>query len=335
MARVYNSRTLLDPSMIQMVGNRADQNVAFENALKERNAGNLRNVLLGAGKLADQKIGEYQRAREVGNWNFNDPIARAAREEYIRTGSSQPMMSYEMQRLAAQQKAADDANRKKSMDWHDRLAFMSNMKAYQDETDPRAREILKQTLAHDLENHPEWGKSEQLEAMENAYLEKQENDLNKQMTAEEDAKWQQEQDAKSYAKRIELETNVLPNAKNKTDKSNYMKVVEQLYANGKINDADRKALENEIRGTQTVGERSKKAAEDTSIAIRSEKQKKESDKKEKQDNITKAKGAVETLEFDGRSATDRKIEELKSKYPDVNFRLKKVGNKYKIEVVEG
>ena len=178
-----------------------------------------------------------------------------------------------MQQLAAQQKATDDANRKKSMDWHDRLAFMSNMKAYQDETDPRAREILKQTLAHDLETHPEWGKSEQLEAMENAYLEKQENDLNKQLTAEEDAKWQQEQNAKSYAKRIELETNVLPNAKSKTDKSNYMKVVEQLYANGKINDADRKALEDEIRGNQTVGERSKKAAEDTSISIKSEEQK--------------------------------------------------------------
>ena len=274
MARIYNSRQLLDPSMIQYVGNRADQNVAFENALRDRNTENIRNLLLQAGKTAKDYRQQNARENEVSVWDIpNDPIAKAAREEYIRTGNTSPLLQYQMAKRSEEQRKLDEANRKKSQDWHDKLSFMNNLKAYQDATDPRSREILKQTIKHDLEVHPEWGSPEQIDAMEQANIEKQEMDLNKKLTAEEDAKWQKEQDAKSYAKRIELETNMLPNAKNATDKSNYMKVVEQLYANGKINDADRKALEDEIRGTQTYGERSKKASEDTSINIESDEQK--------------------------------------------------------------
>ena len=274
MARIYNSRQLLDPSMIQYVGNRADQNVAFENALRDRNTENIRNLLLQAGKTAKDYRQQNARENEVSVWDIpNDPIAKAAREEYIRTGNTSPLLQYQMAKRSEEQRKLDEANRKKSQDWHDKLSFMNNLKAYQDATDPRSREILKQTIKHDLEVHPEWGSPEQIDAMEQANIEKQEMDLNKKLTAEEDAKWQKEQDAKSYAKRIELETNMLPNAKNAIDKSNYMKVVEQLYANGKINDADRKALEDEIRGTQTYGERSKKASEDTSINIESDEQK--------------------------------------------------------------
>lgn len=274
MARIYNSRQLLDPSMIQYVGNRADQNVAFENALRDRNTENIRNLLLQAGKTAKDYRQQNARENEVSVWDIpNDPIAKAAREEYIRTGNTSPLLQYQMAKRSEEQRKLDEANRKKSQDWHDKLSFMNNLKAYQDATDPRSREILKQTIKHDLEVHPEWGSPEQIDAMEQANQEKQEMELNKKITAEEDAKWQQEQDSKSYAKRIELETNMLPNAKNAIDKSNYMKVVEQLYANGKINDADRKALEDEIRGTQTYGERSKKASEDTSINIESDEQK--------------------------------------------------------------
>lgn len=277
---MYNSRLLLDPNMIQYVANRADRNVQFNNELSNRNADSIRSLLENAGKTAGEYRQMNDRANEVSQWDIpNDPMARAAREEYIRTGNSNPLMSYQMQKLAAEQRKIDDANRQKSMEWHDKLAFMNNLKAYQDETDPRAREILKQTLQHDLELHPDWGNSEQINAMEKARLDKEEMDLNKKITAEEDAQWQKEQDAKSYAKRIELETNMLPNAKNAIDKSNYMKVVEQLYANGKINDEDRKALENEIRGNQTYGERSKKSSEDTSISIANEEQKKNAEER--------------------------------------------------------
>lgn len=280
MARIYNTRQLLDPSMIQYVANRADQNVSFENALRDRNTENIRNLLMQAGKTAKDYRQQNARENEVSVWDLpNDPIAKAAREEYIRTGNTSPLLQYQMSKHSEEQRKIDEANRKKSQDWHDKLSFMNNLKAYQDATDPRSREILKQTIKHDLEVHPEWGSPEQIDAMEQANLEKQEMELNKKLTAEEDAKWQQEQDAKSYAKRIELETNMLPNAKNAIDKSNYMKVVEQLYANGKINDADRKALEDEIRGNQTYGERSKKSSEDTSISLETEEQKKKAEER--------------------------------------------------------
>lgn len=291
MARIYNTRQLLDPSMIQYVANRADKNVAFENALRDKNTENIRNLLTQAGKTAKDYRQQNARENEVSVWDIpNDPIAKAAREEYIRTGNTSPLLQYQMAKRSEEQRKLDEENRKKSQDWHDKLSFMTNLKAYQDATDPRSREILKQTIKHDLEVHPEWGSPEQIDAMEQANLEKQEMDLNKKLTAEEDAQWQKEQDAKSYAKRIELETNMLPNAKNATDKSNYMKVVEQLYANGKINDADRKALEDEIRGNQTYGERSKKASEDTAINIESEDQKEKAKAtKEQKELAAKAK----------------------------------------------
>jgi hypothetical protein len=249
---------------------------------------------LQAGKTAKDYRQQNARENEVSVWDLpNDPIAKAAREEYIRTGNTSPLLQYQMAKRSEEQRKLDEENRKKSQDWHDKLSFMQNLKSYQDATDPRSREILKQTIKHDLEVHPEWGSPEQIDAMEQANLEKQEMELNKKLTAEEDAKWQQEQDAKSYAKRIELETNMLPNAKNAIDKSNYMKVVEQLYANGKINDADRKALEDEIRVTQTYGERSKKASEDTSINIESENQKeKAAENKEKKTLADAGRNAI-------------------------------------------
>lgn len=183
---MYNSRLLLDPSMIQYVANRADRNVQLNNELSNRNADSIRSLLENAGKTAGEYRQMNDRANEVSQWDIpNDPMARAAREEYIRTGNSNPLMSYQMQKLAAEQRKIDDANRNKSMEWHDKLAFMNNLKAYQDETDPRAREILKQTLQHDLELHPDWGNSEQINAMEKARLDKIEQDKQNKINEDE------------------------------------------------------------------------------------------------------------------------------------------------------
>lgn len=128
MARIYNTRQLLDPSMIQYVANRADQNVAFENALRDRNTDNIRNLLLQAGKTAKDYRQQNARENEVSVWDLpNDPIAKAAREEYIRTGSSSPLMSYQMQKLAAAQRAADEQSKieaaKRSKALHDAVTL--------------------------------------------------------------------------------------------------------------------------------------------------------------------------------------------------------------------
>lgn len=358
MARVYNSRALLDPSMIQMVGNRADQNVAFENALKERNAGNLRNVLLGAGKLADQKYGEYQRAKEVGNWNFNDPIARAAREEYIRTGSSQPMMSYEMQQMAAAQRDADAVKRaeeaKRSKALHDAVTLRSDrdkhneyqtlMYKAMDEGRLADAQAYKEKMTglenFYKENYPEFdnpfGKSAesmwQAREEEKNFKAAQEAEIAKEKAKEEAKEAQRADQAMEEILSLKKQINDAPDFDTK------MKLFKDIDDKNKyvfMNDKERDDLKKEVLAQKTEGEKTSDSDIQTKLGIRSEKIKKKADNKEKQETITKAKGAVESLEFDGRSATDRKIEELKGKYPDVNFRLKKVGNKYKIEVVEG
>ena len=80
MARIYNTRQLLDPSMIQYVANRADQNVAFNNALWDKNTENIRNLLLQGGKTAKDIRQQNERENEVSLWDLpNDPTARAAR----------------------------------------------------------------------------------------------------------------------------------------------------------------------------------------------------------------------------------------------------------------
>lgn len=215
MARIYNTRQLLDPSMIQYVANRADQNVAFENALRDRNTDNIRNLLLQAGKTAKDYRQQNARENEVSVWDLpNDPIAKAAREEYIRTGNTSPLLQYQMAKRSEEQRNLDEANRKKSQDWHDKLAFMNNLKAYQDETDPRAREILKQTIKHDLEVHPEWGSPEQINAMEQARLDKIEQDKQNKIA----------EDERLY--RVSQFTNTLPKTFAKeSDKEQYYEAI--------------------------------------------------------------------------------------------------------------
>lgn len=177
---MYNSRLLLDPSMIQYVANRADRNVQFNNELSNRNADSIRSLLESAGKTAGEYRQEQERRNAVSEWDVGtDPFSRAALIDWFQNGNTAGLgqvksleNAYQMQKMAAEQRKIDDYNRKKSMEWHDKLAFMNNLKAYQDETDPRAREILKQTLQHDLDTHPDWGNSEQINAMEQARLDK-------------------------------------------------------------------------------------------------------------------------------------------------------------------
>ena len=128
MARIYNTRQLLDPSMIQYISNRADQNVAFDKSLRDKNTENIRNLLLQGGKTAKDIRQQNERENEVSLWDLpNDPVARAAREEYIRTGSSSPLMSYQMQKLAAEQRAADEQSKmeaaKRSKALHDAVTL--------------------------------------------------------------------------------------------------------------------------------------------------------------------------------------------------------------------
>lgn len=96
MARVYSSRIMLDPSVLQNMNNVNQQRYQNEVARRQSVLSPMRDLINSAGKTFDDSLARYNREQEVSKWDLpaNDPIANAAREEYIRTGSSAPLQSW-------------------------------------------------------------------------------------------------------------------------------------------------------------------------------------------------------------------------------------------------
>lgn len=135
MARVYSSRIMLDPSVLQNMNNVAQQRYQNEDARRQSVLSPMRDLINSAGKSFDDYVAESQRANEVSKWDLvTDPIANAAREEYIRTGSSQPLMSYQMQKLAAEaKKRADEkaeSEKKYQKELHDAVTLREDRNKY-------------------------------------------------------------------------------------------------------------------------------------------------------------------------------------------------------------
>lgn len=101
MARIYQTRQLLSPEAIGLVQNRADYNVNFDKAIRDRDSQVYRDYLMTAGKGIDQindwwaqKKAMEQRQAMAGQWDVGtDPAAVAAKEEYVRTGSPASMIT--------------------------------------------------------------------------------------------------------------------------------------------------------------------------------------------------------------------------------------------------
>lgn len=136
MARVYSSRIMLDPSVLQNMNNVNQQRYQNEVARRQSVLSPIRDLINSAGKTFDDSLAQYNREQEVSKWDLpaNDPIANAAREEYIRTGSSAPLMSYQMQKLAAEAKQRADekaeAEKKYQKELHDAVTLREDRNKY-------------------------------------------------------------------------------------------------------------------------------------------------------------------------------------------------------------
>lgn len=280
MARVYTSRQLIDPNLASYMEQVIQNRVANEANRNKEFLSSTRNMLSSIGETADDYIGRYQRQKELQNAEANkdsvsyidDPIYRAAREEYIRTGNSQPITSYMLQKEAAKareleaQKREDAANAEKARDTNirrenDRTAYLRAQKDMIDAMkagDYSSAEIYKSQM-NSIESRWEpgtFGKSS--DDLYNARKRELDEVAEKQRIKEtseqlkaEDAQRMKED---SYNQRIWYETEVLPNLKNINDKGDAKRQVERLYAAGQLTDEDRKALHAKIDGTETVGE---------------------------------------------------------------------------------
>lgn len=208
MARVYSSRIMLDPSVLQNMNNIVQQRYQNEAARRQSVLSPMRDLLYGAGNTFDTWLERKEREWELSdsentndikkmaenlgidlssatkdgdntvinlndnlksklqayssfipdeykkfidlennrisiptkmleasnNSNMRDPIYRAARNEYIRTGNSQPLMSYQMQKLAAEERlrAAEkaEAEKKYQKELHDAVTLREDRNKY-------------------------------------------------------------------------------------------------------------------------------------------------------------------------------------------------------------
>lgn len=284
MARVYSSRIMLDPSVLQNMNNVAQQRYQNEVARRQSVLSPMRDLINSAGKTFDDSIARYNREQEVSKWDIGtDPIANAAREEYIRTGSSQPLMSYQMQKLAAEaKKRADEkaeAEKKYQKELHDAVTLREDRNKYSQlqanmfkamdegnmadaQTYKNQMEGLEQHYAKYYPNYTNpfgdtaqsmWdARSEQKriadeKAAETNRLERMGQNIEKEFADN------------SYNQRIWFETNVLPGLKNVQDKAAAKEQVERIANN--LTDEDRKALHAKIDATETLDEKKKKSVE--------------------------------------------------------------------------
>lgn len=142
MARIYQTRNLIDPSIIQYVGNRADKNLAYSNAQTERNANAVANMIKPLGGLADIGVRAYS-TRDLIDKNRPDPLLNAARNEYIWTGNTQPIQNWQNNQIqmwntlknaelqqATQKWHSDVQDREKRAGWERGRQNAENMLSY-------------------------------------------------------------------------------------------------------------------------------------------------------------------------------------------------------------
>lgn len=117
MARIYQTRNLIDPSIIQYVGNRADKNLAYSNAQTERNANAVANMIKPLGGLADMGVRAYN-TRDLIDENRPDPFLNAARNEYIWTGNTQPIQNWQNNQIQMWNTLKNAELQQASQKWH-------------------------------------------------------------------------------------------------------------------------------------------------------------------------------------------------------------------------
>lgn len=285
MARVYSSRIMLDPSVLQNMNNVAQQRYQNEVARRQSVLSPMRDLINSAGKTFDDSMAQYNREQEVSKWDLpaNDSIANAAREEYIRTGSSSPLMSYQMQKLAAEerQRAAEktEAEKKYQKELHDAVTLredrnkysqlQANMFKAMDEGNMADAQTYKNQMEgleqHYAKYYPNYTNpfGDTAQSMWDARSEQKRLADEKQAEADRLERMGQNIEKEfadnSYNQRIWFETNVLPGLKNVQDKAEAKEQIERIA--DKLTDEDRKALHDKVDATETLGEKKKKSVE--------------------------------------------------------------------------
>lgn len=290
MAKVYNSRSLIDPNMYSVMNQQIQNRVTNQLNRDKMLGDSVRHMLTGIGSTVDEAYTNWKNKKEeqarydqiMGQSTIaqqSDPNYIAAVKDYAKTGNAQPITSYMLGKEAAEarkleaQKREDAAAAEKARNdairlENDRTDYLKAQKSMMDSMaagDYTTAEIYKSQM-NAIEKRYEPGtfgsSSDDLynarkKAIEEAAAKKEIEERDERMMRESEAlekKEAEEKAANSYSNRIFIETEVIPNLKNVQNKAEAKAQIERLYNDGQLSMEDRKALHAKIDGTETVGE---------------------------------------------------------------------------------
>ncbi len=276
MARIYSSRVLIDPSILSTIGTATENRIRMENERRRNMIAPFLKTLSAAGSEIDnyraRKAEEEKQAKRYSDIAFqssqeqmNDPMYRAALDEYSMTGSAQPITSYmlsketaeanrlERARAAAEKEELDLQNKKAEAS----AAYPSYLEAITKSIEANKNGNKKEALIY----------SEQASALQKKYgftdaaltglfeAEEAERELAEARAEEEE--YQKEQAKEKARKSLEMrnfvETNFIPTTmKNADDKQYSNRIVNSLKDT--LTDEDYKYLIDLISGKKTTAE---------------------------------------------------------------------------------
>lgn len=294
MARIYNSRALLDPSLLSLAEQKKQQYIQNNRDYLNKQTEAINTAIQGIGKAATDAYGRYSRRNliedaEAGydKWDkakqdeYNtmkaDPYYQAAVDKFIQTGDPSSMNSYKQNILMQKAKEAEATKKaeeaKQAKAFHDEVAMRTArpdyMKVVDKYIDPNTsegeKEILKEQLNAYKTKYPGIETGIDVEALREA---KYADAIDKRTL--ELAQAQKEKNL--LANRMNIETNVIPNINTKGElgpdgkvltpdekKVNYKKLITSMYNNGTLTKDDYEALYKQIEGTQTQSELTNKS----------------------------------------------------------------------------
>ena len=346
MARIYQTRNLLDPQMIAMA-NQSQQN--------QYNAGHNRignitnavgNALTGLAQAGTDAYNTYKeneardlRERTVNSWNIdpvfaNDPVFKAAREEYIRTGSTGPLSQLKMQMEAAKARENELAIRKQE------AAALANKQAEinLNEARPKYMELVNKMLTGEITPNEKQVIEAQLKDYETRFPGIQ-GTVDREALAQ-GIEQQRIEEKKANDKEMMRADNALDEMNQvKTMLRNPKLTPEQRDAIAKdINDSnkypfmnqeERTALRKEVYGTETQKEATSKNIKGTIAGIAGESVKKAHEKSEEEKLNEQIKTELSNYSSEKYADARRKAEELSQKY-NKKFRATGTGGNFKV-----
>lgn len=271
MARVYQSRGLIDPSMYQLMSNNMNERIRQDRESRRPVVEMLQGAVTTFGSAYDdwsKQMGRNRYLKRVMEENpefekyKSNPFFKAGMHEFIRTGESSPLMSF----LSAERAAAEKEETKK---WHDavraeqaRERYAKNLELFNSaDTETKKQQYMLANQALEQEFGPIFGQQMEDYAKAAAADEVAARQLAYEL--EQDKKEKEAKERQSDSTKYWIQQNIMPTGsvkgegKGKNRKSAETvrgEIAEFINRNPDLNDDDKKELLDKLFGNKTQNE---------------------------------------------------------------------------------